>query len=466
MSPWLFHSQVKLLLRVITNRWTRYVLLSLLGNGVLWGSVVLYLKTTKPTYTSEWSLILPGASFGVNVNLPGIGQAVASNGSGMGSSTYDPRANYEFIFASETVLARAAVLAKIPAEKFSKPRIKLLDNTTIMMFEVTGGDPKQAQQKSYALYRAIVERLNTLRAEEIQQRELPNQKILLAAQKKLERAQSRLSAYKLQSGLSSPDQVSNLTSNIEQLRRLRSETRGQRELLTNRLQQLSRNLGVTPQMAADAFVLQTDQIFQKNLKDYSEATAALEVLLSKFGPNHPQVVKEQRRKESTYQALRARSVSLLGNRATPSFLSRMFLASNGTGRDTLFQTLVTYQADQQGLIGQVRALDTEIYRLEARLKLLSHRQSTLENLKRDEQVAEAIFTSTLTKLDLGQGDIFSAYPLAQMAVEPSIPATPTAPKKGLVLAGAGLGSVFSTMGLWILWIRKPWIKKISKFISS
>lgn len=452
--------------RLIKNRWTRYIVLSSIANGFIWGSSLTYLKVTKPTYTSEWALILPGGSLGVNVNLPGIGQAIASNGSGMGSSTYDPRANYQFIFTSEPVLERAAAIAKMPVEKFGEPRIKLLDNTTLMLFEMGGGSPKEARQKSYALYNAMVERLNTLRAGEIQQRELPNQKILLAAQRKLEVAQSRLSAYKLESGLSSPDQVVNLSSNIEQLRRLRSETKGQKQLLTNRLNQLSLNLGLTPQMAADAFLLQTDQIFQKNLRDYSEATAALEVLLSKFGPNHPQVVREIRRQQAARRALSDRSQRLLGRKPDPALFSRMLLASNGTGRDTLFQTLVTYQADQRGLIGQVQALDQEITQLEARLERLSQRQSILENLKRDEQVAEAIFTSTLTKVDLGQGDIFSAYPLAQMAVEPSLPQKPTAPKKGLVLAGAGLGSIFSTLGLWILWIRKPWIKKLSKFIST
>ncbi len=440
-------------------------MLSAAANVFIWGSTITYLKITKPTYTSEWALILPGATFGVNVNLPGIGQAVASSGSGMGSSTYDPRANYEFIFSSDPVLARAAELAKLPQEQFGKPRIKLLDNTTIMLFEIGGRSPTESQQKSYALYTAIVERLNTLRAGEIQQREVPNQKILLAAQKKLETAQSRLSAYKLSSGLSSPDQITNLSSNIEQLRRLRSEATGQKQLVTNRLKQLSSTLGLTPEMAADAFLLQSDQVFQANLKDYSEATAAREVLLSKFGTNHPQVVRETQRQQAARQALLERSQRLLGRNPAPALFSRMLLASSGTGRDTLFQALVTYQADQRGLVGQVKALDQEITRLEARLEVLSQRQSVLENLRRDEQVAEAIFTSTLTKVDLGQGDIFSAYPLAQMAVEPSLPQKPTAPKKGLVLAGAALGSIFSTLGLWILWIRKPWIKKLSKFIS-
>jgi uncharacterized protein involved in exopolysaccharide biosynthesis len=455
-------------LRVLSDtehRWDRYLVVAGTANAVIWGTALLHLVVTRPSYTSTWALILPSANSAVKVNLPGIGQAESSSAGG-GGTTYDTRANYEYIFTSEPVLNDAARRAGLEPAAFGKPRIKLLDNTTLMQFEMSGPSPQLAQRKSVALFAAATERLNQLREGEMREREGPSQRILLSAQSKLAEAQRRVSAFKLSSGLSSTDQVSDLSSNIEQLRRQRAEVAAQAELAAKRRLQLGRDLGLTPAQAAEAFQLQVDPIFQQNQRDYSEATASLKVLLAKFGLNHPRVVKERKRQQAAQAGMLRRSGQLLGRPLPLSVLARLGLASNGTGRDILFQNLITYQTDERGLLGQRQALDGQIGQLERRLQDLSQRQSKLENLKRDEQIAEAVFASTLTKLDLGQGDLFTAFPLVQMAVEPSLPIKPSAPKRGFVLAGAFVGSLLSTTGLWILWIRKPWVKKLNVWLSS
>ncbi|MCP9849443.1 hypothetical protein KBY88_06400 [Cyanobium sp. Morenito 9A2] len=448
-------------------RWSRYILVSGAANGFIWGSSLLFLVTAKPVYTSSWALILPGSINAVNVNLPEIGQASASSGSSGGAtSTSDPRANYEYIFTSDQVIRQAAKNAKLPMEKFGEPRIKNIDNTTLMQIDVSGPSPELARRKSIALYDAFVERLNQLRMSEIQQREVPTQEILLVSQNKLENAQKKVSAYKLRSGLNSSEQVQTLSTNVEQLRRQRAEFAAQQALAEGRLEKLSSNLGLSSSEAADAFKLQVDQIFQQNLKDYSEATSILKVQLSKFGPNHPRIVKEVKRQKSAEQAMQRRAQAVLGRPPIAQTLTRLALGSNSSGRDVLFQNLVSYQSDATGAAAQVVKLDQQIAALEGRLRWMSQRQSSLETLKRNEQIAEAVFASTLAKLDLGQGDIFAAFPLIQIAVEPSLPEKPTSPKKGLVLAGSALGSILMTSGLWILWIRKPWIKRLSRWVST
>jgi uncharacterized protein involved in exopolysaccharide biosynthesis len=453
-------------LRLLAWRWTRYIVLSGLANALIWGSTLSYLKVTKPTYTSNFAMIVTGAGFGINFSLPEIGQASSSNGTGMGSSTYDPRANYEFLFTSEPVLKRAAEIAKIPFPEFGKPRIKLIDNTTMMTFEMTGSSPEEARKKCDAVYKAIVKHLDILRTHEVNQRIAPTQKILQSAQKKLQIANEQSASFKVQSGLSFPDQVNNLSTNIEQLRRQRAEIVALEQQTSKRLQKLGSDVGLSSEQAADAFLLQADQEFQLNLKDYSEATAALEVLMNKFDINHPQVMKEVKRQEAANKALSERATTLLEKPVDATLLSRLSLSAGGAGRDPVFQNILSYQADQRGLLAQIRALDSQISQLEKRLSLLAQRQSTLDNLKRNEQIAEAVFASTLAKIDLGMADVFAAYPLVQLAVEPSLPYSPTAPKKGIILAGAAAGSLFTTLGLTLLWIRKPWLQKLSKFISA
>ncbi|MCP9773221.1 hypothetical protein KBY66_11360 [Synechococcus sp. Tobar12-5m-g] len=456
--------QLRLLSKKRSNR---YFLLMLFANGFIWTSAILYLFVTKPIYTSKWALILPSTSSATNLNLPEIGQATSSSGAGISGSTYDTRANYEYIFMSDQVISEASRLSNVDPAKFGKPKIKLIDNTTMMQFEITGRSPEEAQQKSIALYRSAQKRLNELREKEMREREIPAESILMSVQNKLQEAQQKVTNFKFSSGLSSSDQVRDLSGNIEQLRRQRAEVLANEQSAARRLAQLSLSLGLSSSQAADAFQLQVDQVFQQHLKDYSEATSSLRLLTGKFGPRNPRVIRESNKQNSALKNLLQRSKQILGKDLPLLAISKLALSTvaSNSGRDSLLQNLVNVQADQRALDGQAIALETQIKSLEKRLRGIAKPLSTLEALLRNEQIAQAVFASTLAKLDLGQGDLFSAYPLIQMAVEPTLPTKPSAPKTSFVLAGAVAGSIFSSLGLWILWIRKPWIKKISARIS-
>lgn len=442
------------------GQWRVYLLLWLLINTTIWSAAILYLKKAKPTYISEWALILPGTGPGVSVNLPDIGQASSSSNSAFGGASSDPRANYQFIATSKAVLERAATQINLPIEDFGEPRVKLLDNTTIMTFQVMGSTPEQAQQKSKAMYQALVKRLNELRVEELGRRDEGVQATMKAAQTKLHQAQKLLSAYKVSSGLSFQGQVENLSVNVEQLRRQRSEILAKRQQTGTRLAQLATNLGITPEQASKAFVLQADQQFQQHLKDYSEASASLVILLSKWGENHPNVVKEQARQQAAQTAIAQRSIDLLKQEIDPQLLDFLQLASNdqGAGRSSLFRDLITTQAEFEGFNAEVESLAQQIKQLDNRLSGLAQGQSTLENLKRDVQTAEAVFASTLARIDLSKSDIFTAYPLTQLVAEPSLPSSPSTPKKSLVYLGAGLGSMLSGAALTLLAMRKRLLK--------
>jgi hypothetical protein len=216
----------KRLSRTDKLRWSRYLLVSTCTNGLIWGTSILYLALAKPVYTSSWALVLPGSANAVNLSLPEIGQATASNES-LGLATFDPRANYEYIFVSEQVIARAAKIANIPKADFAKPRIKNIDNTTLMQIDTTGPSAIDARKRAFALHDAMVERLNELRVSEIEQRQGPAREILLETQQKLATAQQQVSAYKRKSGLTSIEQVEILSANIEQLRKQRAELAAQ-----------------------------------------------------------------------------------------------------------------------------------------------------------------------------------------------------------------------------------------------
>ncbi|KAF3885336.1 MULTISPECIES: GumC family protein [Nostocales] len=441
------------------GRWQRYFLLGLATNLAFWVSAFLYLKVTPPTYTSSSALNLPGAWSNTNVNLPGIGQANYENVSPYAAlATQDPREIYKFIAESEPVLQAAAARLNMSLEEFGEPRIKVIVNTSIMSIDFQGTSPQEAQNKSLAFYQAFQARLNDLRSQEVIQRDVGYQTTLTSSQKKLESAQKNLSDYKARSGLSSENQISDLTKNIEQLRRQRAEILAQQKQASTRLAQLSANLKLSASQASDAFVLQTDQIFQQNLKSYSDASAAVVVLESKFLPNHPTLITEKAKRDAAQEALLARGQSLLGRSVSLATLKQLNLSSNNSGntapRDILFQQLVTVQADQKGFTAQAQAIEQQIAQLEGRLKALTQQQVTLDSLKRNTQIAEAVFSSTLTKLDLGKSNTFGSYPLIQIVIQPTLPDTPSSPKEKLVLIGSAGGSFFVSLGLVLLWWRE------------
>lgn len=438
------------------GRGLHYLLLGLTTNIAFWASAILYLKVTPPTYTSSSAINLPGSSSNASVNLPGIGEASYENVSPFASSSsQDPRENYKFIAQSEPVLTSAAAKLKMSVAEFGSPRIKVVDNTTIMTVEFKGANPQEARNKSWAFHKALEKRLSKFRTQEISRKDAGFQMGLNSSQKKLLTAQKNLSDYRANSGLNSDAQIKDLTNNIEQLRRQRAEVVASQQQTNTRLQQLSANLKLTAPLATDAFALQTDQIFQQNLKIYSDASASVVVLESKYFPDHPTLVAEIAKRDAAQSALLARGQSILGRPVDLATIKQLNLTNNvsGNSREVLFQQMVTVQADQKGLASQANAIDQQINLLETRLRKLTQQETKLDALKRDMQVAEAVFSSTLTRLDIGKSNTFGSYPLIQIVAEPSLPDSPTEPKKTYVYLGAALGSLFSTVGFFLLWLR-------------
>lgn len=435
--------------------WQTYLFIGLLANAAIWGSALLYLSFKAPTYTSRWAINVPGSGGAARVSLPDIGQTSYESSSPYSISTQDPRQNYKFLAESDAVVKIAAAQLHITPEEFGQPRIKLADSTSIVEFQLQGSTPELARNKSFALYRALQVRVNELRVQEFIQRDASLQSTLGSSQKKLELAQKRLSEYKAQSGLNSNDQLKALSDNIEDLRKQRAEIVAQQQQSGARLRQLAKNLNLSEQEAADAFVLQTDQIFQQNLRNYSEASTNLVALNAKFLPGHPLVVAEQAKRDGAGVALLNRSQSLLGRPVSQTVLQQLNINNtNGSGREQLFQDMVATQAEERGLEFQAGETDKQIVQLEKRLSSLSQKETTLEALKRDLQVAEAVFSSSLASLDITRSNAFGSYPLLQMVAEPNLSKIPSSPKKEFVFLGGAVGSLLVTTGLLRLWQLK------------
>lgn len=438
--------------------WIPYLLLGLVANAAIWSTALAYLKFAPRTYSSEWTITLPGSGSSTNVTLPDMGAASSRVDSPFdGSSKRDPRENYKFIAASEPVRKAAAAQLNIPMGEVARPRIKIVDNSTLMMFDVRADSPEKARDQSLALYKAFQGKLTELRLEQTSQEKSGVQATLVDAQKKLELAQRRLSDYKARSGLAADAQLEQLSSNIEQLRQQKAQAIAQQQEADARLQELSARLKVSAPQAAEAFVLKEDPLLAQYKEDYSQATASLTVLSTKYGPNHPAVMRERRRQQSAQAALQTRSSSILGRPVEERTLAQLNLgdSNQGAARQELFHELVGVQAAKEGHQANARALDQQIAQLEKRLQTLGQYSSTLEGLRRDLQIAETVFSSTLAGLDIGKSDIFGAYPPVQLLTEPTIPNSAITPNKPFTLLGAAAGSLIVSIGFVLLGLRKP-----------
>ncbi|MFB2918584.1 GumC family protein [Aerosakkonema funiforme] len=447
--------------------WPFYLAAGIAINAAIWGLALVYLKVKSPSYTSDFAISLPVANSSTNVTVPGIGQASASSESPYLISSQDPRENYKFLLTSREVMKEATKDMNMSGSEFGQPRVTTIANTTIMKVELSGDSPAQAQQKTSALLKALQTKIIELRNKQVDQQDELLKNTLLLSENKLKAAQQRLSEYKANSILNSADQIKELTNTIEQLRKQRSEAIAQQQQANARAAQLTANLNLSAKQAGDAFSLQTDPVILKSLQDYSASNAALISLNAKFLPNHPAVIDEMAKRDAAQAALLNRASTLLGRSVSLVELNQLNLnnTQSTSAKTALSQDLVTAQAEQEGFQAQAQALDRQIVLLENRLKTLAQKESTLASLERDVRTAEAVFSSTLARLDLGKSTVSAAYPQIQVFSEPSLPQVAASPKKIFVLAGAALGSVFCTNAVVLLWLRQRQ-KRSAKRVDS
>ncbi|MBE9182377.1 hypothetical protein IQ268_27910 [Oculatella sp. LEGE 06141] len=439
------------------GRWLWFLITGVIANVALWSIALIYLKTAEPAYVSGLSVTLPNAGSETRIDLPQIGNTTSQERTPYDRPNSDPREGYKYIATSKPVIDAAAAELGISSGEFGRPRVETIDNTTLMELQVEGETPEQAQQKAIALYDAFQERLNQLRIEERTRRDSGVQRTLQDAQRKLETAQARLSQFKASSGLTSGNQVDQLATNIEQLRSQRAVLFADQQQANAQLRQISGSLNISSNQAADAFKLGADQLFQQNLSDYSQASASLNALSQQLGANHPIIVRERTRQEAARDAMLNRGRTVLGRAVDETSLAQLSLASvnqsGSSSREGLFSQVITAQVDQQGLTARAAELDRQISLLEGRLARQTQSLSTLEALNRDVTISEALFSSALTRLDLGASDSFGSYPQTQLLTEPSLPSEPAGPKPIFVIFGATIGSLLITTGLITLWLR-------------
>ena len=424
----------------------------------IWMPVSMFVAMLPTVYTSRWDLILPGAGTGHAVTLESVGQASATAASPYTSHSIDPKVNYKALAESAPVLAAAAAALDMPKRAFGKPRIKLVDQTALMHFRVSAGDAETAQAKSQALYNALQNELERLRADELMQREAAVGRMLEGYNENLRDAQQRILDYQSRSRIVSLEQFTELTMNLERSRIKLDELKAEHASVAGSIESLQTSLGTSPDIAAAIHTLQQDALFQQLATQWSEAVASLSEKRSLWADKHPAVVEARDNRDKLRAALQQRARKLAPN----TDLTPDRLVALTSGNAALYTQLVELTSRKQGMTAQTAELEKSIAAQALMLEQSTTDASTLEDLKRKHQVATAVLTTALAKLDIGKSDRFSSYPLVQLLTPPTLPEEPDNLGRNLALVGGMGGTLFTFSGLLLLWLRKPYLRKLLK----
>lgn len=436
-----------------------------IGGGVTvalcWLISIGYMFLAPAVFTSHWSLILPTSSSSVSLQLESIGHAQTVASSPFGSASLSPKVIYKEIIGSEQVRLAASKSFGMNMPQFGSARIKLIDETALVMLEINGRSADEAQAKAQALNAAFERALDVLRRDEIKRRSDVVKESLTVYQENLQTARQRIIDQQQRTGVLSINQFNEASSSLEQIRRRLNDVRADLEKLSAEQRMLANGLGIEPDAASALLQLAGDPVFAKLASDFAEANAQYRTEGRRLGDANPFFINFKRRSDN----LGAQLTAMLGNGATGAILSeRLLLVTNGSQSADMMRTLVTNSVQLAGRAAEATSLEGEFRRTSAQVNQMSLDVARLEDLRKDHIVAEAVFTSALARLDTNRADIYASYPMVQMLAAPDLPEHRSNPGKFIIILCALIASMLSIGGWSMAWLRHAFVQRRTKSI--
>ncbi|RLQ88861.1 GumC family protein [Notoacmeibacter ruber] len=441
------------------GRLPRYFLVTGALLGTIWLPIILYLQFAPVQYTSSVSLILPGAGVSSSVSLSEIGQASTSANSPYASSSISPTVTYQKLVQSGRVIRRASSDSGIEEAAFGRPRVKLVDQTSLMQVQMKGRTPDAARERTEALLTAFLTELSELRDDEMKRREASVTDTVRKYQDAVNVIRDKISDVQVQTGLSSQDQFHNIVQTKETLLSRIAEGQAELQNTDRAVASLAGLLGISPEAAARTIKLHVDPEYASLSKSLADETSKLASLGKLYGPRHPEVVSVRERHDGIQLRMVERAVDVTGLPAD-QLRGQVERAADGE-RGTLLARVISEVAKRDGQRARLKVLRDELKNTEARVVELVTAASNLDKLNRDYKVAQAVFTSALARLNASKTDVFASYPMVQIAEPPSLPFEPSSPNRLLAIIAGIVATLFAGTGLMLTWLRRPLIDKLS-----
>ena len=200
------------------GRLLRYLFVLMLGwVGILALAAAFFFLTPK-TYSSGFTLILPGAGSSASVNLDSLGQATSNTASPFGSHSVSPTENYKKLLQSYRLRGKVASALGLPLSEVPAPSIKLANQTKLMYVSVKADSPQAAKDLADAWLMSFEVELNALRDEEQDLREMAYRETLAGFEDSVRETQAKIISFQTEHGLISVEQFRDLVGQTETLR--------------------------------------------------------------------------------------------------------------------------------------------------------------------------------------------------------------------------------------------------------
>lgn len=439
------------------GRLPRYAAFAIFGGTLIWAPITGYLKTAPLSYKSTTSLILPGSGASASLNLNGIGQASSYANSAFASNAISPTETYKRLLGADRILDAAASTLEIPRSELGQPRVDLVDQTSLIKFEMTGASPIDSQVRGEAILKAFFVELDALRADEQATREDSGLQAIADYRASVAATRDEISALQAASGLLSVDQYQALldrNAELENNVRNKSATLSEKQAAVRGLEA---QLGLTSTDAAMTLKLFADGAYLALMAEAATFSAALAEANSQFGSRHPNVVAARNAHHTANVAAIVRAKAVTG--LDGATLATLDLAPQGARADLLAQ-LVRMDAEWTGLSQELATLQAQLAKGSEDLNRTATAAAELQDLERDFSVAEAVFASAIARAQSTKSDVFASYPLVQILENPSLPQKPSSPNRKLALA-AGIAATFMLLfSLSMGWIRLALIGRL------
>ena len=440
------------------GRLPRYVVIFGMAAAAVWTPISAYVRFTPPSFTSDVSLILPGSGAQASVNLAELGQASSSAASAFSSSRVSPTETYKRLLAANRTLERAAAALDTPMASFGEPKIQLVDETSLIHFAMVGGSPAEAQRRAATLLEVFLDEIELLRRDELARREASAQDAIAGYAQGVDDLRNQIAALQTESGLVSFAHYEDLVQERDALIAKLDGAVASRRAVDAQMLSLSRKLGVSPALAASNLRLHADPEFQELARALSESRATLALARGRFGPRHPQVTNAVQKLSGTEAQMRSRGAALLGDDIMAQ--SAALDIAPDPARAALLAELVELEGLCENLASAEATLTAQLAGASARLTTLAPMASRLDDLSRDYQVAETVFSSALARVDTTKSDVYASYPLVQTLADASLPLKATSPKPLIAIAAGIVATLMLLVGLTLAWIRRPLIDKL------
>lgn len=417
----------------------------------VWGIAAAYYFLSSPVYISHWSLILPAANSGSTVNVNTIGQSTTNPGQPFGSVQLSPKVIYKEIAASDQVRGIAARAMGIGPGEFGRVRVRLIDETSLLNFQINGKSPQVAQAKALALTAAFQAHLDVLRRDEFELRASMIRDSLELYRENVDKAQQRIIEFQNKSGLLSIAQFTEASTSVELLRRHLSQKRSEFDKVRSEQDKLRARVGFEPRAAAAGLRLAADPAFSRLAATYAEASSQLHENALRYGPQHPGQVVARMKLDGAFAGIRKIARA---NGVDPAVdLRNLATAIGGSPQGELLRAIVSNEAVLTGLAEEIDALVRETQLLDAKVQRMGLDATRLEALNKDHLVAEAVYTSAAARLDTNRTDLYSSYPLVQVLAEPDLAENRSQPRLSYALASGMLGTLLVLLALGAAWVR-------------